>query len=157
MESFGQTIPSISTININFRTSENEPSILKELHIKPIILKVDTESNKILEHKFFYEKGAPFILLHTNLCQRPLKLLIDTGASVSILASDIVSKNIHKTNYCFSLFGNAGREVSVTTQGMVHAIFKFDNTYLGSTLHLVERKYVGTADGYLGFDLIRPA
>lgn len=134
----------------------NEPKTLENFYVRPQIVQNENEIDKTLELEFFFEKGAPFILLNTNLCERPLKLLIDTGASVSIVASDIIKENIQKTNYFFSLFGIAGKEVSVTTEGMVNGILNFDNTLLGSTFHLVDRKYAGTADGYLGFDFLAP-
>lgn len=154
MASLGLASPSITNLRINFRTAQNEPNILQKLYNKPSILKIS--SNTIVEHKFFFEKGAPFILLNTNLCERPLKMLIDTGAAVSIVASDAIKQDIHKTNYFFSLFGIAGKDVSVTTEGMVHGIFDFNDTFLGSTLHLVDRKYTSTGDGYLGFDFLAP-
>lgn len=154
MASLGLAEPSVSNISINFRTSENDPHILRSICKEPQILRIN--SNLLIKHTFFLEKGAPFILLKTNLCDRPLKMLIDTGAAVSIIANDIIKENIHKTSYFFSLFGIAGKDVSVTTEGMVHGIFNFDDTFLGSTLHLVDRKYTGTGDGYLGFDFLAP-
>lgn len=156
MESLGLTTPSTTNNCINFIISKNEPQVLEKMLVKPEILQIESNSSKILKHKIFLEKGAPFIHLKTSLCKRPLKLLIDTGASVSIIASNVINKSIHKISHFFTLFGIAGKEVSVTTEGMVHSIFNFNNTYLGSTFHLVDRKYLGNVDGYLGFDFLAP-
>lgn len=123
MESLGLATPSILKISINFRTHKNEPQMLKKICVRPQILQNDFNTDKILEHDFFFEKEAPFILLSTNLCERPLKLLIDTGAAVSIIVNDIIKEETHKINYHFSLFGIAGKDMSVTTEGMVHGIF----------------------------------
>ena len=154
MEDLGQIIPSISNISINFRTAENEMEILNKIYAMPQILQYNIDSNKTIKHKIFFEKGAPFIFLNTNLCNRPLKLLVDTGAAVSIIANDIINKDTNKTNYSITLFGIAGSEISVTTKGMVYGILEFDSSLLGTTLHLVERKYAGSGDGYLGFDFL---
>ena len=48
--------------------------------------------------------------------------MIDTGASISILADDMVTKNVEIINYSFDLLGIVGKEVSVKTKRMVHAI-----------------------------------
>lgn len=156
MEGYGLTTPSINNICINFQTSNNDTKLLEKTYFKPQILRYNIDSDNIIEYKFFYEKGAPFIFLKTNLCERPLKLLIDTGAAVSIIANDIVSEDIHKSNYIFKLFGIAGKDVSVTTEGMVHGILDFNKAFLTTTFHLVDRKYAGGGDGYLGFDFLAP-
>lgn len=156
MERFGLTTPSSPNTSINFQTYDNDPQRLINFLVKPQVLQFEQKQNRKLQHEIFVEKGAPFILLNTNLCERPLRLLVDTGASVSILSKDSIKDGTHKVEYYFSLFGIAGKEISVTTEGMVHAIFNFDNTLLSSTMHLVDRKYVGTADGYLGFDFLAP-
>lgn len=154
MESLGLANPSALNISINFRTSENEPQILQHICTKPKIM--NEGGNTIIEQPFFLDKGAPFMLLCTNLCDRPLKMLIDTGAAVSIVAGDLIKNSIQKNDYFFNLFGIAGKDVSVTTEGMIYGIFNFGNTYLGATLHIVDRKYTGSGDGYLGFDFLAP-
>lgn len=47
-----------------------------------------------------------------------------------------------------------GRDVSVKTEGMVNGVLSINQNLLGTTLHIVDRKYAGDSDGYLGFDFI---
>lgn len=110
----------------------------------------------MIEHEIFSENGAPYILLETNLSERPLKLLVDTGASISLLASDLIYKNIKKANYIINLYGIVGKDVSIQTEGFVQGILSVSGCWLGTTLHLVDRKYSGPADGYLGYDFLAP-
>lgn len=86
----------------------------------------------------------------------PIKLLVDTGASISIVADDLISKSINVIDYSINLYGLVGKEVYVKTRGMVHSIFSINGRLLNSTLHLVDRKFTGPADGYLGYDFLSP-
>lgn len=156
MESLGQIVPSISHICINFRTVDNEPQVLEKISTTPQVFQYEVNSDKILKHEFILENGIPFIFLETNLCERPIKLFVDTGAAVSIIANDVIENEVIRENYILNLFGIAGKEFPIKTEGMVHGIIDFNNTFLGSTFHLVDRKYIGTADGYLGFDFLAP-
>ena len=73
MGDIGQITPSISNICINFRTAENRAEILEKIYITPEILQSEETPDDIIEHKIFFEKGAPFIYLHTNLYQQANK------------------------------------------------------------------------------------
>lgn len=156
MGQLGHFAPSISNISINFRTGDNKEEVLQKLYINPQILQNNFENNETIKHEIFYERGAPFIKLQTNLCEMPIKLLIDTGAAVSIVADDVINTNIQKTNYFLTLFGIVGSDVSVTTKGIINGIFRMNGTHLGTTRHLVDRKHAGSGDGYLGFDFLAP-
>lgn len=176
MECEGQHIPSLKdNMSINFRTTNNSEESLefiRNLFSMPNKISVsepptlndnntnaiedNEEKNNALEYEICNEKGAAYIYLKTNLTERPIKLLIDTGASISILADDIVSKNVEIINYTFDLFGIVGKEVSVKTKGMVHAIYEISGHLLGTTIHLIDRKFAGPADGYMGYDFLCP-
>lgn len=156
MEQLGQDVSSNSNISINFRLGENITDISQKIKNEPEISQINSNTKEIIEQKMFAENGMPYILLETNLCARPIKLFIDTGATVSIIANDVVKNEVIKENYILNLFGIAGKEDSVNTQGMLHGIFSMDNTSLKTKLHLIDRKYVGPGDGYLGFDFLAP-
>lgn len=156
MEQEGLLAPSaIDNITINFRTTENDEktlNLLRSFNIHP-----QNENHKSIEikHKIFSENGAPFIYLCTNLSDRPLKLLCDTGAAISILASDIVLDKVKRVDCVINLYGIAGRDVSVKTQGMVVGLFRMSKQLITTNLHLVDRKFAGPADGYLGFSFFQ--
>lgn len=143
-------------MSINFRASDNDEKVLNTLQDFQIFSNTNFYNDEMIEYEIHNEGGAPFIYLRTNLIDRPIKFLIDTGASISLLASDLVPEHIKRINYTIDLYGMAGKEVSVQTQGMVHSILAFNGRLLGTTLHLIDRKYAGPGDGYLGYDFLCP-
>lgn len=144
----------ISNININFRTSENDQNILKALKDFQKTAQNQTVETKEISQKIFNENGAPFIQIKSNLNERPLKLLIDTGAAITILASDLVSKDVNRINYIVNLYGIVGKDVSIKTEGIVSGSINMNDQHLGAIMHLVDRKFSGPADGYLGYDFL---
>lgn len=154
MEQLGHTVSSNSNISINFRSAENDLNISQKIEIKPEISYRNSITKEIIEQKIFSKNEMPYILLKTNLCDRPIKLSIDTGAAVSIIASDLVRNEMIEENYKLNLFDIADKEICTTTQGMVYCIFSMNNANLKTKLHIVDRKYAGPGDGYLGFDFL---
>lgn len=140
-------------MTINFRTSDNNEEILKVLKNFQFISREKNNTKSRIISKIFNENGAAYILLKSNICERPLKLLIDTGASITLLANDLAPKNIDIINYIIKLFGVV-KDISIETCGMMHATFDIDGKKLETVLHLVERKYAGPADDYLGYDFL---
>lgn len=144
----------VSNININFRTAENDKNILNTLQEFQ-----KAEKNKIVQGKklsqcIYNENGAPYVFVKTNLNKRPIKLLIDTGAAITILASDLISQEVQRTNYIINLYGIVGKETSIKTEGIVHGLIEIEEYPLGIIMHLVNRKFSGPADGYLGYDFL---
>lgn len=155
MECGGQHISSTDpNMTINFRTSDNNEEILKILKNFQFISREKNNTQSRIISNIFNENGAAYILLKSNFCERPLKLLIDTGASITLLANDIIPKNLNVINYIIKLFGVV-RDISIETCGMMNATFDIDDKKLETVLHLVDRKYAGPADGYLGYDFYR--
>lgn len=94
-------------MSINFRTTDNDVQTLKAIqniqlnNISNIELHENNDINEqidTMEYEIHNEKGAAFIYLKTNLTDRPIKLLVDTGASVSILADDMITNSIEVMN-----------------------------------------------------------
>lgn len=134
--------------NINFRTQENNEIISKYLRE---FQKVNITFVKI-KQKIILEDGAPFLQLSTNLCERPIKLLIDTGASLSLIASDLIPRDMPRNEREINLYGVVGKDASIKTKGIVYTILMFDNQFLYMASHLIDRKYAPKYDGFLGFD-----
>ncbi|RYE21911.1 MAG: hypothetical protein EOP45_08990, partial [Sphingobacteriaceae bacterium] len=150
--------PSTPELDVNFRIFDNDVNTIekiKSFQINKIELK-ENERYKEIEHKIYTKNGAPFILINTNLNERPLKLLIDTGASISLISKTSISEKINRTDLEVNIFGIVGKDVSVRTEGMVNAIFKIEEHYLSTTLHVVDKQYAGPGDGYLGYDFFAP-
>ena len=92
--------------------------------------------------------------MKSNLCERPLKFLIDTGASITLLAEDVISEKPYISNYVINLYGVTGKDVSIKTKGMVFGVFSTGSRCIETALHIIDRKYAGPGDGYIGYDLL---
>lgn len=77
-------------ITAHFKRDMNPASVLS---ILKSIQKIKTNSNSPIVQSIFVENGAAFAILKLNISKRPVKLLIDTGASVSLLAADAIENN----------------------------------------------------------------
>lgn len=100
-------------LTIDFRTSRNNEKILNVLRNFHSSSNEKKDSSTV-QSKIFYEEGAIYILLKSNLSERPLKFLIDTGASITLVANDAITKAKHWTNYIIKLFGVV-KDVSIKT------------------------------------------
>ena len=156
MEYEGQLIPSNIILSIDLDTNAKEHREIQKCSDIQTKLQETKYEKTFIEHEIFYEEGAPFIRLKSNLSERPLTLMLDTGAAVTLLADDLVSENIVRQDYVVNLYGLVGRDFSIKTKGLVHGIFDFKGRLLGTALHLIDRKYAGKADGYLGFSFLAP-
>lgn len=145
--------------DIDFRIFNNNEQIINKIksfgiNSNEIFNKIEDndEETIIIKHKIHIENGAPFILLKTNLNKHEIKLMIDTGASISLISKDVIKEDINKTDIEVNIFGIVGKDISVRTKGMVNAVFKIDERFLATTFHIVDQQYAGPAHGYLGFD-----
>lgn len=154
MKYTGRHISSIEpNLTINFRTSENNEDILDILKDFQQTKKLTNMKNSITTN-IFTEKGAAYILLKSDFTERPyLKLLIDTGASITLIAQDVIKKDTKIKDYIIKLFGVV-KNVSIKTQGLIEGKIIINNQELDSTVHLIEREHSGPADGYIGFDIL---
>lgn len=90
-----------------------------------------------------------FIFLFTNITKRPIKLVVDTGAVISLIADDIILEGTPKMNCKLDLCCVTGQENIIQTGGTIFGFSAINNHLLQTTMHLIDRKYAGPADGYL--------
>lgn len=138
-------------INAHFQTQLNDNSVLMGLQNLQIC---SSQSLTPVIHDLIIEKGAAFAICRTNITKRPVKLLVDTGASVTLITSELVKDNVFIQNLKINLFGVTGTDVKIQTNGIAHGVLNFEGNSMGIAMHLVDKKYAGTADGYLGFDFL---
>lgn len=156
MERDGQHVSSLKfDISINFRAAKNSEQTLNILKNLQKIHYNGQIKNEIIEHNIFDDNGAAYILVETNLSNRPLKLMVDTGASISLISTDTLIKGTKILNFIVKLSGIVGG-ISVSTKGMVQGVLSISGCLLGTTLHLVDKEHAGPADGYLGYDFLMP-
>lgn len=143
-QKFSSTKPNAT---MNFKKKDNENyNIFTELQ---------DNSNELVEYNIFQKNNASYIIIQSNLWEWPITLMLDTGASISIIAEDKINKNIKIEKNTINLFGIAGKDKSIETKGEVKATFEVGDKKLDTTMHIVERKYAGPADGYLGYEFLK--
>lgn len=113
-------------------------------------------NSRIITEKILIENSAPYIWITTNLTDGPIKMLIDTGASVSIITSRHINRNIEINNNKYQLMGfdSSNGSKGTTTMGMVRATAIINETNLDIPLHVVHNSCMGKMDGLLGFDFL---
>lgn len=100
------------------------------------------------------ENSAPFITIEALSIDRPIKLLIDTGASVSLILSQLLSPKAVVQNHKCKLFGLGSSENGILSEGLLHTNTTINGISLGLSLHVIDQKYIGSIDGFLGFDFL---
>lgn len=100
------------------------------------------------------EDGLPYVTLHTNITIRPAKLLIDTGASVTVVASDMFKRGVVNTKKTIS-GGGLDPDAEIRTLGVATAALSFTgHVKLNLKMHVLDRKFTQYCDGILGFETI---
>lgn len=94
------------------------------------------------------------MFVKSNLCDKPLKLLIDTGAGLSLISKNALKEGTYKKDFQINLYGLIGKEISIQTEGITYAILNMGGQFLDTTFHIIEEEYTGPGDGYLGFDFL---
>lgn len=96
------------------------------------------------------------ITLETNFTTRPITLLVDTGAQITIIADDIVTIGQKLIKQKIQLTGFDGGDSSASTKGMLNGKFLTnDGNEWPVEAHVVDRKTAGPYDGYLGYDFLQ--
>lgn len=138
-------------MNAHFRTECNNETVLMGLKnfqictIQTILPIIQT---------LIIERGAAFAICTTNITIRPIKLLVDTGASLTLVAAYLIKHSVYIQPHKLNSFGVTGSEFKIQTEGIVHGQMIFPDNSIGMAMHLVDKKYAGVADGYLGFDFL---
>lgn len=91
----------------------------------------------------------------TNVTKRPIKLIVDTGSQISIIAEDTIREGVKIEPTTFNLIGITGSEHAIATLGDVKAQLTFGSEEVPDQLTMVERRYAGTHDGYLGYEFLK--
>lgn len=141
----GQHIPSQSnsmSINNNKNSKQSIPKNERNFFYKVLIEDISVEDR------------APYVYLDSDLTQRPLKFLIDTGATIGILGENAIENKEQIIPNTTRLFGIGGSEKSTETLGRITAKINFCNHDLYSEFHVIKGQCLQDADGILGFDFL---
>lgn len=93
--------------------------------------------------------------IETNVTKEPIELIIDSGSEICVVAADKLKNNIELKKPIY-LTGINGADSAIQTQGSVIGTFKTkDNSSWVSQIHIIDGKYAGQFDGYLGYDMLK--
>lgn len=151
VSSVGKNIDGNNQGNKQHSNNESNNSISREKEVN--------QKLKIIKTKIYNNDGAPYIIAKTNLCYRPLKFLLDSGAAVSLLNINIL-ENVDLLNniidHNVNIFGILGENEKVRTFGMISGILFMGEQYLGTIFYLVSERYFSDSDGIIGWDFLSP-
>lgn len=152
MERDGQHIPSHTNfLSIHVNKDKNDMEKMKLLQNLQVF---HFDTHKILTEKFFIHGRSPFIYLHTNLTNRPLKMLIDTGAAISLIVKNSIEDDSNKRDFKLKLLGIGGQEKGTETAGIIDTTITINGCRLHTTFHILEQNAFNIGDGILGFDIL---
>lgn len=108
--------------------------------------------NDQLSLKMYYSE-RPFTYIKSNITKFCTKMLIDTGAALTLISSDLIKAGtIVDTTDKIELFGISGYEKFITTIGSVQA--KLNNA-VDIKMFLLDRRYMRNLDIIFGFDAMK--
>lgn len=92
--------------------------------------------------------------IQTDFTTRPIRLLVDTGAQLTLISKKLIKKFIELNADIFSLTGISGLNHAITTKGGLSGNIITENTKWPIEVHTVDDDYKGQFDGYLGLDFM---
>lgn len=152
MEYEGQHIPSI--LNIKSIDLKNTKNNKQQEHISESYRNFFVDKYENISEDIFIEGSAPFIILRTKSINRPIKMLMDTGASVGIISSRFLKPDTELQNIRHKLFGLGSKGNGIISMGILQTNAIINGISLGLSLHVIDHSILGSIDGLLGFDFL---
>lgn len=92
--------------------------------------------------------------MQTDVTTEPIKLIVDTGSQITLVAKDKIKKEVRIMPPKYYLTGISGSQHQVSTAGNLIANIMVGHDKLTDTFNLIERQYSGPFDGYLGMNFM---
>lgn len=110
---------------------------------------------KIINTKLNRENGTLSWTVKSDVSKKPIKLLIDCGADITIVAEDMLRPHIQPKKPVYLMTGVSGPENAVSTKGVVMTTFttEEEDNWIAE-IHIVDRNCTGSFDGFLGVDFL---
>lgn len=94
--------------------------------------------------------------VRSSFTDEPIELMVDTGAQVSILAEDKVRPGTKIMGNPIKIYGIAGEDEKISTHGkVIGKVYPTRDQGIITQIHIVNRKYSGPLDGFLGMDFLQ--
>lgn len=123
--------------------------VLKECHKIPKSINPDEISVNLN-----INNNEPYIILNLPCANRPVKFLIDSGASASFISGDLIKKgtriNVKNKINVKSATGHSVRTLASVTDFLLVGDHRIEQTF-----HIFGNNIPITADGILGFDFLK--
>lgn len=111
--------------------------------------------SQIISEFYIDGNSAAVWEIQTDFTKRPIRLLVDTGAQITLIASDVLTHLITLGEKYYTLTGISGQSNPIATNGSHNGHLITENgTLWPIEIHTVNREYAGIYDGYLGFDFM---
>lgn len=150
--------PSVKTniLTVKFRTRNDTERENMIRRVAPYQFRSNNEY-EAMELKLEIKNKDIYVELMTEFTDKPIRLLVDTGASISLISENVVRADAKLRNLNVKLFGFSSKDHCVDSSKAVDGFINMSdnpNSKIGATFHIVPAKYTGEADGFLGADFI---
>lgn len=99
---------------------------------------------------------TPIFAFVNSFTSDPVELLIDCGAEVCIISDQKTLKSKQAKKPIYRITGVTGNDSSFNTKGsLIGNFITDDNNDWLAEIHLVDDKYTGNFDGYVGLDFLK--
>lgn len=119
--------------------------------------KNESKINKIqVLSRISFENSDLILTIQISVCNRPVKLLIDTGAHATMIRSNCIRTNVlyyPQIRYC--IVGINGPNNSIRTHGATYGNLNFNGVQLKQQLQIAGEEIHLNYDGILGMDFLK--
>lgn len=141
---------------VKFRTKDENEKMNMVRRVAPYRFKT-IDQYDAMESKLEIKGRDIYISFTTEFTNRPIRLMVDTGASISLISENVIRSDVKMRNLNVKLFGFSSKDQCVNSSKAIDGFINMSNepnTKIGATFHIVPSIYTGEADGFLGADFI---
>lgn len=98
-----------------------------------------------------------YVTFTAEFSEKPIRLLVDTGASISLISEKAIKSNTKLKNLNVKLYGFSSKDHCIQSFKAIDGFVNMatdENSKIGATFHVIPSTYTGDADGFLGADFI---
>lgn len=97
-------------LTAHFRVQNNNTTVLNGLRNLQVYF---ASQNVSVSQKICIKNDKPMVYLKTSISPKPIRLLVDTGASVSLIADDLITKCEQVHDFHITIFGIVGEAAPI--------------------------------------------
>lgn len=146
MDAVPQQHPPKKPVEIKNQRNKNIENIPNEPNINKITI-IDS---------IFEENSDIVITVDVSICNKPVKLLVDSGAHATMLKSSAIKSNIlYYPQVKYAMVGINGPSSSITTHGAAYGNVVMNGVKMKTQFQIADSRMHLNYDGILGLDFLR--